>query len=69
MRANNSEDVYNDHNARFNKFNGFEWSRDVRRVLELVGRSLRRFEMWLGHRDCCTVSTSKIECFILTSKL
>ena len=48
---------------------GFEEGGDVRRVSGLTCRVLRRFEMRLGHRDCYTVSTSKIKCFILKSKL
>lgn len=69
MRANNPEDVCDDCDTGFDKFDGFESGGDVRRVSELTGRSLRRFEMRLGHCDCWTVSTSKIECFILKSKL
>ena len=68
VRANDSEDACDDCVAGFDTFDGCEWGGDVRRVSGLAGRSLRRFEIWLGHRDCCTVSTSNIECFIPKSK-
>jgi len=67
--ANDCEDACDSCDVEFDDFDRFEGGGDVRRVSGLTCRVLRRFEMRLGHRDCCTASTLETERFMVRNML